>query len=96
MGLFNVCLLPLLGSAAKQNYEPFPIPAKVDSISGTEIQPQLGNTRPNSLRYGEIATLHSQYRGQDSRLRARIQAGDPSTKGVLAFSVNVFDDLDHS
>ena len=57
MCIINVGLLAFFGAATQQDYDPLPILAKINSITGTEIQPQFEDTRAYPLCSRKIASF---------------------------------------
>jgi hypothetical protein len=51
----NVGVLPLLGAAGQKDHQPFAIPAEVDAIARSIVQPVLVNTGADTLRVREVA-----------------------------------------
>src|SRR5579872_4997687 len=94
-GSFDVVLLALLRTAAKQDHEALAILAKIDTVTRSEIDPAFEHSRTDALHVREI----TQSEPRQSRCHfgggLRIQPVKPDRVGAPAVAVVVFPDVDH-
>ena len=91
----DVGLLASFGPAAEQDHQPFTIPAKVNAIARTEVQPQLLNTRAFALHRRNITPLKPVKSDGNACLGGIVQLFKPSLKGIAPQTVNVLANLNH-
>jgi hypothetical protein len=94
-GLYIVLLSPL-GAAAEQNDEHLAVPAEVNSIAGTAIDPQLRNALAKRLRIRGIAFAKAINRNRDQRRRMFVEIVEPAPEGTNVLISDEFIDPDHT
>jgi hypothetical protein len=94
-GLYIVLLSPL-GAAAEQNDEHLAVPAEVNSIAGTAIDPQLRNALAKRLRIRGIAFAKAINRNRDQRRRMFVEIVEPAPEGADILIRDEFIDPDHT
>jgi hypothetical protein len=77
LGSRYVFLLPFFGSTGKQDDNLITIPAKINSVTGSEINPAFQHALTNALGTRKVALLHSNQCCHNPGRRRRIQAVKP-------------------
>ena len=54
----NICILALFGATREQYNQSFPVHAKKDPITGTEINPKLIDADATTFHVSEVTLLH--------------------------------------
>jgi hypothetical protein len=95
LGSLYVFLLPLFGAAAKQYDDLITIPAKINAVTGSEIDPVFQHTLTDALCIRKVTLFHSNQSCHNPGSRRRIQAVKPFGVWIPTFSVDVLLDCDH-
>jgi hypothetical protein len=90
----DVVLLTLFRSAAKKNENPFALFAKVDAITGTEIDPALVNAAAHTLDVGKIPQSDAIESRSNLSRRFGIEPIEPLTERTATAGVLIFKYID--
>ncbi|HEU5022740.1 MAG TPA: hypothetical protein VFT60_12645 [Bryobacteraceae bacterium] len=86
----NILLLPGFRAAAYQNDELFSVFPKIDAISQAEVDPELKETRTDTLYLGEIPRAKPGECGVHLCGGAHVQPVEPGREWAVARGVNIF------
>jgi len=96
MSCIDICLLTLLGTSAKQNHQPLPVLAKINSIARPKIQSQFRDPGAHGLRRREVAILHTKHRNYDPGACASVELQDPIPVRNSTARIDIFTNFNHS
>jgi hypothetical protein len=54
----DICVLAILGAAAKQDHERIPVPSAIDAIAWPHMNPKLADAFANGLNVAQIPSLN--------------------------------------
>src|ERR1700690_4438534 len=92
--IFNIILLPFLGSTSEQDDQAFAVFPEINPEAGAKINSAFVNAAANALQIGEVALRQSRDRHGHFGRSLRTQALKPLGVGAAAVPVEVFENLD--
>jgi hypothetical protein len=91
----NVTLLPFLCPARQQDHKRIAIPAEIDPIPRTEVDPEFENPLANTFDIGVIARRDALQRGGNFGGCKNLKILHPVGEGRFAIIVHVIADFGH-
>jgi hypothetical protein len=89
----NICILALLGSTRQQYHQPVPVLAKIDPITGAEINPELIDAGTHTFHVREVALPHPMNGCRHLDSIGHIQAIETFGIRTVSLSIQVFPNL---
>ena len=91
----NIGVLPLLGTAREQYHQPVPVLAKIDPVTGAEINPELLDAGTHTFHRREVTLLHPVDDCRRLDRSGHIQTIKPFGIRTFSLSIQVLSHLDH-